>query len=674
MSGVPVSILATCEVVILCLGGFALFRRWGNSISEACAYALITPLMLLSALFQLTFISGMPLLTAGIEILLILLAGAIIFQLRATLGEGLSASRSFIAANPVSCCCALLLGLYLLLAGFVLPPEPGHWPGLATVLYLQKSGSVLTLLSSSPPQAAIGPLPPLNVTILSHLFLRFHTDLGIGLFGFMAYLSIGFTTYALARRYAWPPSAFTVALVVVAMPRVVLLATTPGLELLPAAAALFCLLAVYRAIEHPNRRDLFLMVCALLFTVSGSAMDAAFPAVMIPLSALLLFRRHGFITWWNLLVSRIWMLPIALAVLLLFSQLWLAALNIAHQDRWFATAGFSAMPFNADGIQGALANLVRYGFSSAHFTRPFDMICNWTLGFTVSGALERFYEFLLAPLLGNLGATAPFAIHWLPDERIAWFGPFGFLLVLPAVGYAAIRAPRRLKAIAVGLAGYFFLVVLVAAWCPENVRFFTLFFICGGFTLALFLPPWYVSPAGRRRLQEIAIVLVLYASVFNLQKPALTLPAWLTGAHTDIPPCSTAVSGQGCHPSAMLLESAWLASDWGRDRLEPSTRLFGDHRVAEMIRQIPEDASPGLVARNPALAYPFLMTYPRAVFLNAAIIDQPDGWPAAAEKNPYIIFVDHQLPFVADKPTGEVLWRADPSRVPCGGMLLRFTD
>ena len=674
MSGIPVSIIATCEVVILCLGGFALFRHWGNSLSEAFAYALITPLMLLSALFQLTFITGVPPLTVGAEVLAILLAAVTIYRLRATFLEGLKAGRTFIVANPVSCSFALLLGIYLILTGFVLPPESGHWPGLATVLYLQKSGSVTALLSAAPPEATVGALPPLNVTILSHLYLRFHTDLGIGLFGFMAYLSIGFSTYALARRYAWPPSAFTVALMVVAMPRVVLLATTPGLELLPAAAALFCLLAVYRAIEHPNRRDLFLMMCALLFTVSGSAMDAAFPAVMLPLAALLLFRRHGFITWWNLLASRIWVLPIALAVLLLYSQLWLAALNMAHQDRWFATAGTAALQFNADGIQGALANLVRYGFSSAHFTRPFDMICDWMLGFTVSGALQRFYEFVLAPLLGNLGATGPFAIHWLPDERFSWFGPFGFLLVLPAVGYAAIRAPRRLKAIAVGLVGYFFLVVLVAAWCLENVRFFTLFFICGGFTLALFLPPWYVSPAGRRRLQEIAIVLVLYASVFNLQKPALTLPPWLTGAQTNVPPCSAVVSEHGCHVGALPLQSAWLASDWGRDRLEPSTRLFGDHRVAEMIGHIPDDASPVVVARNPAVGYPFLMTFPRAVLFDAATIDHPDRWSEAARTNPYVIFVDQEPAFVADRPAGEVLWRADPSRAACGGALVRFTD
>ena len=664
--------MASCEVVILCLGGFALFRRWGNSISESWAYALITPLMLLSALFQLVFIAGSPFLSGAAEILLTLLAAVVVCRQRATFREGLTAGRAFAAANPTGSICALLLGLYLLLAGFALPPESEHWPGLATVLYLQKSGSVLSALSTPPPAAAIGPLPPLNVAILSHLFLRFNTDFGLGLFGFMSYLSIGFTTYALARRYAWPPSAFTVALMVVAMPRVVLLATTPGLELLPAATALFCLLAVYRAIESPNRRDFFLTMCALLFTVSGSAMDAAFPAVMIPLSAVLLFRRHGFITWWNLLARRLWTVPIALAAILLFSQLWLAAFNFAHLGQWFGSAGFGSLHFNPDGIQGALANLVRTVFSSAHFTRPFDLVCNWALGFTVSGALQRLYDFLLAPLLGTLGATGPFVIQWLPDERIAWFGPFGFLMVLPAVGYAAVRGPRRLKAIAVGMASYFFLVVLIAAWCPENVRFFTLFFTCGGFTLALFLPPWYISPAGRRRLQEIAILLVLYASVFNLQKPALTMPAWMSGANVAIATCIGATSASACRPAALPAESAWLASGWGRDRQEPSVRLFGDHRVAEIAARVPPQAPVGLVCRQPALAYPFLMTFPRAELLDAATVDLSNRWQGADDADRYLIFVDFD-PRVTDLgPAPELLWQADPLQSSCSGSLIRI--
>ena len=672
LSGTPASILATCEIATLCLGAFALFRRWGNSVSEACAYALIIPLMLLSAIFQLAFLAGIPWLAMAVEAGLTAAAVFVIYRLRAGVGEALTAGRVLIAAHPVSGICAAALVLYLLLSGFLLPPQPLHWPSLTTVLSLQNKGSVTAALSSALPAAAGAPLPPLNAVILPHLFLRFHTDLGIGLFGFMAFLSIGFSTYALARRYAWPPTAFTVALMVVAMPRVALLATSPALELLPAAVALFCLLAVYRAIEHPNRRDLCLLICGLLFTISGSPMDAAFPAVMIPLSALLLFRRHGFITWWNLLISRLWLLPLAMAAFVLFSQLWLAMLNHAHHGQWFVSAEPIPFFFNADGIQGALANLARYLFSSAHFTRPFDLICSWTFGFTVSGALQQVYDGILAPLLGNLGASAPFAIRWLPDQRVAWFGPLGFLLVMPAVVFAAIRAPRRLKAIAVGLVGYFFLMVLIAAWCPANVRFFTLFFVCSGFTLALFLPPWYVSPAGRRRLQEISILLLLYAAVFNLMQPAVSVPALATGPSPDAGSCGPSAHAVGCKAPALPEKSAWLASEWGRNRQEPSFRLFGDRRVAEIAALLPPTAPLHLVCRRPQTAYPFLMIFPQAVVLDADAKSHQAVRKNTKPAEIIILFTDFD-PLLPDPAEGlEVLWQADPSSALCGGKLIRL--
>lgn len=414
-------------------------------------------------------------------------------------------------------------------------------------------------------------------------------------------------------------------------------------------------------------------MCAMLFTISGSALDAAFPAVMIPLSAVLLSRRHGFITWWKLFRSRLRVVPVALAALLLYSQLWLAVLNHVRLGRWFGSAGFGPFALNADGIQGALANLVRYVFSSAHFTRPVDLVCGWAFGFTVSGALQRFYEMLMTPLAGNLGAAAPFAIHWLPDERVAWFGPFGFVLVLPAVGYAVLRASRRLKAIAVGLAGYFFLVVLVVGWCPENARFLTLFFVCGGFMLALFLPPWYVSTAGRRCLQVIAILLVIYAGVFNLQKPAVAPPKWMTGAHVDIASCRQSALPDACGPAALPGQSAWLASRWGRDRLEPSTRIFGDRRVAEISARVPNHATVSLVCRRPALTYPFRMAFPQAAVLETAALDDPNPWRSSDDPMHYVIFVDLNPP-AAERGDGiEVLWKADPSNSSCSGALIRFT-
>ena len=97
------------------------------------------------------------------------------------------------------------------------------------------------------------------------------------------------------------------------------------------------------------------------------------------------------------------------------------------------------------------------------------------------------------------------------DRTLAWFGPFAGLLVLPAVGWALRRGPRRLKSLALCLTAYGGLVALIPAWAPGNVRHFTLFFVCAGFTTAFLLPPWRMTRRRRRVLQVSATALMAYA-------------------------------------------------------------------------------------------------------------------------------------------------------------------
>ena len=83
--------------------------------------------------------------------------------------------------------------------------------------------------------------------------------------------------------------------------------------------------------------------------------------------------------------------------------------------------------------------------------------------------------------------------------------------MLPALGWALARGSRRLKALALALGAYFLLVALIPAWMPSNVRYFTVFFVCGGCTLAFLLPPWRMTRGRRRFLQVTAIALLAYA-------------------------------------------------------------------------------------------------------------------------------------------------------------------
>jgi hypothetical protein len=91
-----------------------------------------------------------------------------------------------------------------------------------------------------------------------------------------------------------------------------------------------------------------------------------------------------------------------------------------------------------------------------------------------------------------------------------WFGPAGFLLVLPALVYALQRAPRRLKSTAAAMLAYFLAIALILAWRPQNVRQLTMFFTGSGFLIAFFLPPWRINRRGRLVLQLFSICMAVY--------------------------------------------------------------------------------------------------------------------------------------------------------------------
>jgi hypothetical protein len=85
------------------------------------------------------------------------------------------------------------------------------------------------------------------------------------------------------------------------------------------------------------------------------------------------------------------------------------------------------------------------------------------------------------------------------------------ILVGPAWLKALVRGPRRLKAVAVALAGYLYLASLLPAWQPGNGRLFMPFWCCAGFMVAFLLPPWRFTRSGRLGLQGISAALLLYA-------------------------------------------------------------------------------------------------------------------------------------------------------------------
>ena len=588
----PAELLVIVELGLYSLAGWTLFRGWGATLAESAAYALMAVLMWLSFLFQLAFLIEVPWLAILAEA-----AGAVFClfvlvrnrPLIRSLGRSL---KYFILEFPVPAAILILLWTCLAVQALFLPPGTGHWDELVRVLLIEGRGSMFPGAAQQSAALIESPCYPVNHLILSHLILRWGTDLGISLTGFMAYMVIGLATYALARRFSWPPTAITVTMVTVSLPRLVFLSLTPSQEIVAAAAAVFCLLAAFRLVEQPNAPEFLWLILGLLFSVSGNSLGFVFPAVLAALIFVILFRRHGVRIWGRFLIRRPWMSILALLPAFFFSQAWLYAHNLSRQGYWMGPPGAEDFVKNSDGIQGALANLVRYFFESINFTRPVDLICQWAAHFSPVNMLNGVYNALFAPLFGNLGAVQPFALTWSPNEALVWFGPFGFLLILPAFLYSFLRGNRRLKAIVTGLAAYFYLVTLIAAWAPGNVRFFTVVFACGSFTAAYFLPPWRFSQSGQRWLQIFCVLLILDALACQ------TLPV--------------AVGGQ------------------------TPARVDSD-RVKEYAAQATAGARVSVVTENPGLLYPYILARPD---LKYEFPDQPRESAASIKlSNPEVLLI-----------------------------------
>jgi len=495
---VLISALIFAEIFCMCGAAFFLCLKNGNTFAESAAYAIITVFMLLSFIHQIFFITHCVILCTGLEFFFLMASFVLIFKYRSYVSRMVSTLKRVGSANPVSLTFLGLCFLYMAIHTFF--PVPKEFQNeLYTLSIYEKKGFF--------PLGSAADFPgflPVNHLILFNSFLRFDSSTGAGSFCFLAYLSIGFSTYALARRYSWQTTAFTTVVLVMSMPRLVIQALYPGTQIISTAVALFCLLALYRSCELPTLIDFILLILGLFFCISENISSMIFAPVLSILSCVILFRRHGVALWKNILgQNRIAFFAILPGVI--FSQSWLFLSNHFNKESWSGT--FSTIPFNLNGIQGALANFIRYLFESLNAAVPIAVFFEKTFKWRMADTLESLYNFLIPPFLGESGAFQVFHLTWNPNGIFS-FGPVGFFLVFPALLYALLKGPRRLKSVALSFFVYFYLASLILAWAPGNARFFDFFYVCSGFTIAFFLPPWRFTKTNKSVLQAAGCCLL----------------------------------------------------------------------------------------------------------------------------------------------------------------------
>ncbi len=599
-------------------GSILLFHRWGYSIAHALSLAIVVTLLVLSLTFQIAFLLGIPRLSFPVEGVLAIGALVVILSERHRLGDICTSLFRYMRCHRVMSGIVVLCIVYLGLQTILLPEgnnDSMRYNLTRILMFQQKRSMILTNITEFH-QAVL----PVGGDILSHLFLRYYTDYGLATISLLAYLSIGFGTYALARSHASSHIAWTVMLVVISFPLLVRQATGTKPDILATSVVVLCLLSAERLLCNPNSRDGLLVALGLGFGLSIKTTFMAFLVPFILVYACLFIRRYGVRQIFQLL-KRSWLPTIfVVPLVLVFSQFWLFMHNYIHWGHWAGPIEFVSHHKNQDGLWGVLANLLRYGMQSIHLMTPADVLSEWLGGEKISDLLEKVYELVLYPVIGDSGAAwphkiVPFALSdwsWGDGENSAWFGPFGFLLVIPALVYAMVSGPACLRMVAIVLVAYAVVLSWQVSWMPWNCRFFGPVFVGAAGCLGFWLVRWQTL----RRLQAMQIValsILVYCSVINQAKLLVgTVPLMQSVKQFTLAP-------------GLIEQGIWTQTNWGRDRLYYARRYYGNNRVKEFIHAVKPNARVAVASQHLGWLFHYMLYRPDVSFTPVFSIDRVTG-------------------------------------------------
>jgi hypothetical protein len=325
---------------------------------------------------------------------------------------------------------------------------------------------------------------------------------------------VGLGTYALARRYAWPPMALTITLVVVSMPRLVVQSIQPRPELIATAAVTVALVLLYRLVEQHQTGDLLLFLICTAFSIHRHPMSLGLAPVLVLLLLLVMARRYGWIIWGELFAGSGLGVALTMPLVLILAQVPVFGLNLSRGYPFFGTPD----AFADNGLAEAGINLLRYLLLSVDPTEALRRSLLWLTGLDLANLVAAIDALVVAPLAAKAGTKAVFTPIFSGGGL--GFGPLVPLLVLSAMVYAFFRGPRRLKAVSVAWAGYLYLAALVLAWRPDSLGVLTPLFAANGYMVAFFLPPYRLRRRGMRLLQSLSVLLLVFSFYLALQNLA----------------------------------------------------------------------------------------------------------------------------------------------------------
>ena len=496
----------TAEMTLFVVAGVVWYRSRAYTLAEAVAAAVMTVFLVLSLTHQISLLIGSAIPGYVVDILGLAVSMRLVARGVPQLSSAVTSAVGLLRREPLSgsivaCVCLAMAGLVAVGWGRLGVVSVGH-PWLNLSKTLPNAGFLGHILAN--------PLPPLNASALFFHTTRFGLPPGACGIGLLAYMAVGCCTYTLARRYAWPPMALTVTLMVMSMPRLVVLERWPTPELVSATAIAFSLVLIYRLLELHRPYDLRLFLLCVLFSIRGAPESIALALVMVLLLMVMMIRRHGWLRLREMVGTTPWLGLATLLPAVIMSPIVIVALNRAHG---YPLLGGSVTLAN-DGLMGALANLMGYLFISADVTEPVQRMTQWLIGLDLDRLLNGVFGMLMEPLITRIG-THDAITPTLSGKGVMGFGPAALLLVLPAMTHAIVRGPRRLKAIGIAWMGYLYVAALTVGWRADSLSVLTPLYAANAFVVAYFMPPWRLRRRGMRLLQVLFALLLAWSLTCN---------------------------------------------------------------------------------------------------------------------------------------------------------------
>jgi hypothetical protein len=591
--------LTLLEIFLLCLGGILFFHKPSYRLSETFSSGIFLALLSLSLIFQTTFLARIPQASPVIEISMLVYVFITLIRNKNTILSFYEKIKSFIFDNKVTSFLLAVAWGYLALQSIFIPPSnsDGLKYHLTKVFLFQNENTLFPSQYSHPSQVTSN----LGSDILFHAFLRFHTDYGVAIFSFLSYLSIGFGIYALCRRYSSCKASVTASFVVLSLPQLVFQATNTKNDIFVASATIFCLLAAHRLLEKLDFRDFSFLVLGLFFGISAKQTFILFVLPFSIFFGYLLLKKYGFRSFTKLIVSN-WKYFLAVIIAsIVLSQIWLVIHNYILVGNF---AGYAAVNKQTEGLKGGVANLIRTLFNSVDLLQPTDIIFRAIFKVKLSSLISNVYNLSLDPIFGDAGCFRspiylplchPLTLLWKPQEDESWYGPFGFLFIIPAVLYVAIKGRKSLGAYCLTLLTYVFLFSYVVNYASFN-RFLLPFFAASGVPVAYILDLYFKKDFIHRLIRYLSILFLFYSCLFNLHKPLLT-----THNLADI-------------PRSLAHENIWVKTKFGLDRTYYAENNQRDFLVKHFSEYVPPGSKVALITSPISKIYHYLLLYPDIKF------------------------------------------------------------